>query len=211
MTANIGWGLLLVAFALLILIADDLVYGARRVWRAQRSRFQEPLSRLRERLRLRRGRPRFQAPLTDIRDFVVNLQLAMSLEETMAGALVQTAEQFAARGVFGERLKRHVRSRVTIAPEEVIRGLAEDFGSEQLRDVLTRMTLAREGGLSYVEALAASVEAIENEIRAQIEGDIQRAPLILTVPMVVGVFFAALILAAYPLLSYFIRTLAGSF
>lgn len=209
MTINVGLGLLLVAFALLLLIADDLGYWARRIWRVQSQRRpwlgKLSLSRF---LRKARRRGPFHAELSEIRDFLVSLQLALSLEETLAGALAQTAEQFANRGVFGQRLLQHVQSKLTISPEEVLKGLAEDFDSEQLRDVVTRLTLARDGGMSYVEAMALSVEAIENEIRAEIEHEIQRAPVILTIPMVMGVFLAALVLAAYPLVTSLIRNIA---
>ncbi len=89
----------------------------------------------------------------------------LSLEESLVGALNQMAEQFADRGVFGQRLMAHVQSKAAISPEDVLKGLAADFHSEQLREALTRLTLAREGGMSYVEALALSVEAVEHEIR----------------------------------------------
>jgi hypothetical protein len=209
MTANMGSGLLLVALALLILTAGDVGYWARRIWRIQ-SRQRPWLRRLSLRRFLRRGRGsgRFQATLSEIRDFLVSLQLALSMEETLGGALARTAEQFAKRGIFGQRLQQHVQSKLTISPEEVIKGLAEDFDSEQLRNAVTRLTLARDGGMSYVEAMALSVEAIENEIRAEIEHEIQRAPVILTIPMVMGVFLAALVLAAYPLVTRLIGEIA---
>ncbi len=55
-----------------------------------------------------------------------------------------------------------------------------------------------------------SVEEIENRIRRKIEKDIQRAPLILTIPMVAGVFFSALILALYPIVAALIESLQTS-
>jgi hypothetical protein len=144
---------------------------------------------------------------TEIRDFVVNLELATSLDQTLAGALVETAEQFANRGVFGQRLKRHVDTRLVLSPEDVIRGLVEDFGSSELRGLLTWLERARAGGTSNVEALALSVETIEHDIRSKVERDIQRAPIILTIPMVVGVFFVALAITVYPLIVGTIQTL----
>lgn len=206
--ANTSLGLLLVALALLILIAGDVGYWARRMWRIQRRHrpWLRRLSRSRLLRRASRGGP-FHVELSEIRDFLVSLQLALSLEETLAGALSQTAEQFANRGVFGQRLLQHVQSKLTISPEEVIKGLAEDFDSEPLRDAVTRLTLARDGGLSYVEAMALSVEAIESDIRAAVEREVQRAPVILTIPMVMGVFLAALVLAAYPLVRSLIQVI----
>lgn len=202
---NKGVGIVFIAVALLILaLADDIHYALSRMWRFQRRRWGLDLSRLRSPFK-RRKRP--QVALTEIRDFAVSLQLAMSLEETLSGALARTAEQFSDRGVFGERLKRHVESKLAISPEEVIRGLAEELGSEELSDLLTKLDLARDGGVSSVEALSVSVNAIEEEIRAGIERDIQRAPIVLTIPMVLGVFFVSIVLSLWPLISSMLRTL----
>lgn len=206
MTMNVGIGIAFIVTAMLILFADDIYYVVHRVGRFQRkplglSVSSSPLFRLFKR------RQQFKADPIEIRDFAVNLQLAASLEETLSGGLVEMAEQFADRGIFGERLKRQVESRLTISPEEVIKGLAEDFQSEELGDLLRRLEIAREQGASPAEALAVSVEAMESDIETKVKRDIQRAPIILTIPMVVGVFFAALVLAAYPLLVSMFETL----
>lgn len=205
MTRNVGFGLLLIAAATIIL-ASDLWYLGWRIVRFQRLRLDLRMETLPV-LRWFRRRRKFQVDPTEIRDFVVNLELATSLEQTLAGALVETAEQFADRGVFGQRLKRHVETRLVLSPEDVIRGLVEDFGSSELRDLLTRLERVRAGGTSNVEALTLSVETIENDVRTKVERDIQRAPIILTIPMVVGVFFVALVITAYPLIVGTIETL----
>jgi hypothetical protein len=207
MTTNVALGLLLIAAAMVIL-ADDLLYLVWRIARFQRLR---PEFRV-ETLPFVRWfrRRKFQVDSTEIRDFVVNLELATSLDQTLAGALVETAEQFANRGVFGQRLKRHVDTRLVLSPEDVIRGLVEDFGSSELSGLLTRLERARAGGTSNLEALTLSVETIENDVRSKVERDIQRAPTILTIPMVVGVFFVALAITAYPLIVITIKELTGA-
>jgi len=207
MTTNVRLGLLLIAAATIIL-ADRLLYLVWRIVRFQRLRPELQVETMPV-LRWFQRRRKLQVDLTEIRDFVVNLELAISLEQTLAGALVGTAEQFANRGVFGQRLKRHVKTRLALSPEDVIRGLIEDFGSSELRDLLTRLERARAGGMSNVEALTLSVETIEDDIRVKVERDIQRAPIILTIPMVVGVFFVALVLTAYPLIVGTVQTLTG--
>lgn len=205
MTTNVALGLLLIAAATVIL-ADDLLYLVWRIARFQRLRPEFRMENL-PFVRLFQRRRKFQVDPTEIRDFVVNLELATSLDQTLAGALVETAKQFANRGVFGQRLKRHVETRLVLSPEDVIRGLVEDFGSSELRGLLTWLERARAGGTSNVEALALSVETIEHDIRSKVERDIQRAPIILTIPMVVGVFFVALAITAYPLIVGTIQTL----
>jgi len=207
MTTNARFGLLLIVAATIIL-ADRLLYLLWRIIRFQRLRPDLQVATIPV-LRWFQRRHELQVDPTEIRDFVVNLELATSLEQTLAGALVETAEQFADRGVFGQRLKRHVATRLVLSPEDVIRGLIEDFGSSELRDLLTRLERARAGGTSNVEALALAVETIENNIRYKVERDIQRAPIILTIPMVVGVFFVALVITAYPLIVGTVQTLIG--
>lgn len=207
MTTNVRLGLLLIAAATIVL-ADRILYFLWRIIRFQRLRPELQLETMPV-LRWFRRRRGLQVNPTEIRDFVVNLELATSLEQTLAGALVETAEHFADRGVFGQRLKRHVATRLVLSPEDVIHGLVEDFGSSDLRDLLTRLERARAGGTSNVEALTLSVETIENNIRYKVERDIQRAPVILTIPMVVGVFFIALVIVAYPLIVVTVQVLAG--
>jgi hypothetical protein len=206
MTLNTRIVLLLIAFAsfLLLLMAGDMSHWIRRIWRIQRLHrrwLRKPSFSLSLSLKGIRKPGPLHVELWEIRDFLVGLQLALSLEESLAGSLNQMAEQFAARSVFGQRLLAHVRSKAAISPEEVLRGLAEDFQSEQLRDAMTRLTLAREGGMSYVEAMALSVEAVEQEIKVEVEQEIRRASDKLLVPMGVGVFFPALALGLYPVVS----------
>jgi hypothetical protein len=204
---NLGIGILLVAVAILVLVSDELSYAAQRIWQFQG-------------MYLHFSRPRFpwegrkrrlHADLTDIRDFIINLQLAVSLNETMSGALIETARQFAGRGLFGERLKKHVESRLALSPEEVIRGMADDFDAPQLHELLRRLEIARDGGSTNLDALNITVEAVERDIRADVERDLQQAPIRLTMPMVMGVFFAALVLGAYPVLVALLRVLSGGF
>ena len=214
MTINTGLVFLLIAFAsvLLLLMAGDLGYWARRIWRVQRQHrrwLRKPSFSLPLPLRGVRRQGPLRAELWEIRDFLVGLQLALSLEEGLAGALNQMAEQFADRGVFGQRLVSHVESKAAISPEEVLQGLAEDFHSEQLRDAMRRLTLARDTGMSYVEAMALSVEAVEHEIKAEVEQEINRASDTLFVPMAVGVFLPALALGLYPLVRGLVSSLSS--
>jgi len=192
--------LLLLVAAMLVVAALGFDYTVQRVWAFQRKRFQRRAEGSRARLLARLGRPpRYQVDLREIRDFVIGLQLGTSLDETLSGALLRAAEQLKDRGAFGERLLKHVETRLSIAPEDVIKGLAEDFQSEHLRDLLLRLEMAREGGISYERALSLSVSLIEEEIRGHLERDIQQIPIKLTLPMIVGVFLPAIIIGIFPL------------
>lgn len=173
-----------------------------RIWRFQRKRRMGRIERYRPRNMWRRFRkkPAFEVSLPTIRDFVLTLQLSLSLAETLAGALTQAARQFGDRGVFGERLTTRVRSQLQVEPEAVIRALAIDFNSEHMHELADRLDMAHEGGLSYSEAVNISLDDIEEEIRIGVEKEIERAPVVLTIPMIIGVFFSALAILGYPLL-----------
>lgn len=149
----------------------------------------------------RRATKKYHTSLSDVRDLVISLQLGTSLESTLTGSLARAAEQFAGRGDLGERLRRHVESRLSISPQAVLQGLADDFNIQQLDEVLERVRMAEEGGVSYNRVLTVSADAIEEDIRGQIEEEIEKAPIRLTLPMVAGVFFPALILGLVPLLA----------
>ena len=181
--------------------ATRMDYHLRRVIRFQRLRikgFEVPslLSLLTE----PQGEKR-QVRLSDVRDLVISLQLGTSLDATLTGSLARAAEQFEERGALGERLKRHVQSKLgSIGPHAVIEGLVQDFDCPQLEEVLERLHMAEDGGVSYTQVLAVSASSIEEDIRAAIEREIQKAPTRLTLPMVIGVFFPALVLGLLPLL-----------
>ena len=140
-----------------------------------------------------------QVPLTDVRDLIISLQLGTSMKSTLTGSLARAAEQFAGRGVLGERLQRHVEARLSISPEAVLEGLAEDLDCRQLNEVLERIRMAASGGVTYNRVLSVSAAVIEEDIRGLVEQRIQKAPIRLSPLMVAGVFFPALVLLMWPL------------
>lgn len=190
----------------LVIVAVFVFAIAKYFWdytyRYQRKRRYSRLSRYNPKTWWRRARnkPVYEVSLTTVRDFVLTLQLSLSLAETLAGALTQAAKQFGERGTFGERLTSRVRSQLQVEPEQIIEALSVDFESEHLVELSERLELAHEGGLSYAEAVNLTLDDIEEEIRIQVEKEIERAPVMLTIPMIVGVFFAALALLGFPLL-----------
>ena len=201
--------LLAACFAVLFIAAGGH-HALRKVWRFQRSRRRWGKS-AGAALATSGAQQRkaLVADLRDVRDFAFNLQLGTSMEATLSGALSETAEQFAGKkGVFGERLKRQVDAKLASSPEDVIRGLAEDFDSLQLREMLDRLAMAREGGVSYERALSISVDSIEEDIRAEVEQEIQQAQTKLTVPMVVGVFGPPLVIGILPLIARMLGVLS---
>lgn len=186
-------------------------YGLRRILHFQRRRLKKTggvpsiLSLMTE-----SSQKKLQVPLTDVRDLVISLQLGTSMEATLSNSLSRAAEQFAGRGALGERLQRHVEARLnTMSPQAVLQGLVDDFDCPQLAEVLERIRMAEDGGVSYNQVLRVSVDAIEEDIRAEIEQEIQKAPMRLTIPMVIGVFLPALVLGLIPLVGSALSQMQG--
>ncbi len=194
------------AFLLVLFVGGSWLWG--RIYPFQRKRRLARLDRYNPRTMWRKARkkPVYEAPITTIRDFMLTLQLSLSLAETLAGALNQAAKQFAGRGTFGERLSTRVRSQLQVEPEKVIEALSVDFQSEHMTELSERLDMAHEGGLSYAEAVNMTLDDIEEEIRIMVEKEIERAPVMLTIPMIIGVFFSALALLGFPLLALMFNT-----
>jgi hypothetical protein len=203
---------LLTGGAFLLLMSFAFVSYWPKYKKFQRKRRLAKLSRYNPRRMWREARKKsnYEVDLPTVRDFVLTLQLSLSLAETLAGALVQASKQFGDRGVFGQRLMTRVRSQLQVEPEEVIAGLAEDFQNEPLQELSERLEMAHDGGLSYAEAVDATMDDIEEQIRIDVEKEIERAPVMLTIPMIIGVFFAALSLLGFPLLVVMFQTVAGA-
>jgi hypothetical protein len=202
--------IVLVAFILVLVLFGGPAWS--RIWSIQRARWRPRLHRYNPKNVWRRARkkPTFEVDMPTIRDFILTLQLSLSLAETMAGALTQASKQFGSRGQFGQRLMVRVRSQLQVEPEAVIRALSVDFSSEHLEELAERLEMAHEGGFSYRQAVDASLDDVEEEIRVNVEKEIERAPVVLTIPMIIGVFFSALALLGYPLLQVMATNLAAT-
>lgn len=187
--------------ALLVVTAPltGLDYQIRRIVRFQRRRFSKrtapaPLAIFQQ--------TKQTVSMITVRDFVVNLQLGTAMEATLSRSLSQAAKQFANRGEFGQRLNRHVESRLSISPEAVLEGLAKDFDSPHLVDLLERVRMAADGGVSYNRIFTLTVGEIEEDIKSHLEQSIERAPTRLAVVMTAGFFMPILILLLVPLVTY---------
>jgi hypothetical protein len=201
--------MLVIGFLLILFYVGSDIWS--RVYLFQRKRRWSRISRYNPKTMWRKARQKSEwvVDKTTVRDFVLTLQLSLSLAETLAGALAQASRQFGERGDFGKRLYTRVRSQLQVEPEQVIRALADDFSSsEHLMELSERLEMAHDGGLSYSEAVNLTLDDIEEEIRIDVEKEIERAPVMLTIPMIVGVFFSALALLGFPLLRLMFTTVA---
>ena len=204
--------LLIPILVVLIIAATGLDYTLKRIWMFQRKRFRRETEISRAELLARFSHPQqFRADLREIRDLIISLQLGTSMQETLSGALLRAAEQFKDRGGFGERLWKQTQARLSTAPEEVVSGLAEDFRSSHLKDLLQRLEMARDGGITYERALALTVDQVENEIRGDLKRDIQQMPIQLTLPMIAAVFLPAIMIGLFPIVVTFMSQLSVRF
>ena len=123
----------LLALFAVVLFGGMIAVFWRPFWRIQAKRRANRYARYRPRNWWRRVRkkPVFEVDLPTVRDFVLTLQLSLSLAETMAGALNQAARQFGDRGTFGKRLITRVRSQLQVEPEAVIRAAVCSVSSGQ--------------------------------------------------------------------------------
>ena len=199
--------IVVIALALLILafVMFRLDYVLKRTLQFQRRRIQSSWSFIRFPTLGEARKKKQKVPMTDVRDLLVSLQLGTSMQSTLSGSLTRAAEQFAKRGVLGERLRKHVEARLSISPESVLEGLVEDLDSLHLVRVLERIRMAASGGVSYHRVLSVSVEEIDQDIRVQIERNILKAPNQLTLPMIGGVFLPALAAGLIPVMTMVIR------
>jgi hypothetical protein len=208
--ALLGLLLLFAAFVLLGIVFGGEIWH--QFWGIQKKRRMARWRRYSPRALMRRLRKQsgFQVDDPTVRDFILTIQLSLSLAETLAGALMQASRQFADRGVFGQRLQVRVRSQLQVEPERVVLALANDFQSPALFALHDRLELAHEGGLSLSEAVGTTLEEVEEAIRIEVEKEIERAPVMLTIPMIIGVFFASLALLGWPLLIIMFNTVGMS-
>jgi len=207
----------LIAVALILVIwpmCAGLGYTAGHIWRIQRLRWPSlrPLRRaLLERLEV--YRPVRPVAVTEVRDLVVRLQLRLSMGQTLAVALLRTAEQGRKHSPFGRRLYEWTRAKGPLeGPEKVLEKMAEEFRSAELTDVCRKLEAARRGDATYVEALRFSVQRMDSHIRAALLSDIRRWSSWLVVPLG-GILLVALVLLLYPTIAQLldaIRRFAGS-
>lgn len=200
MTVVIPLGLTAAALMLVIWpMRAGLGHAAGHIWRIQRLRWPSigPLRRVVAE-RLRAYRPVRPVAVTEVRDLVVRLQLRLSMGQTLAVALLRTAEQGRRHSPFGRRLYEWTRAKGPLeGPEKVLEKMAEEFKSPELADVCRKLEAARRGDATYVEALRFSAQRMDSHIRGALLSDIRRWSSWLVVPLG-GILLVVLVLLLYP-------------
>ncbi len=145
----------------------------------------------------------------EIRDFITELRLAITLNVTVSRALQQVAQR-KRETPFAQRLQYHVETTLGVAePERVLSALAEEFESRDLRELVMLVTAARRGGLALSEALAQSAQSVAQTILAEAEYSVEEMPTELILPMLFCLFPPILVLVLLPIMNQLITTLTG--
>jgi len=192
---------LLAAIAIMVLTiyVTGFDYQLKRAVRFQRRRLGKRVKSVR--LPFLHTMTKRRVALSELRDLVMSLQLATSMEAGLAWALDRAADQFAERGILGERLERHVESRLSISSDAVLQGLVEDFENPYFAELLERVRAAEEGGIPYSRVFALTSSEIQEDIRSGIEQKIEKAPTRLSPIMILGLLTPVLLLGLAPMLS----------
>ena len=143
-----------------------------------------------------------------VREFLSSLRLSLAMKPTIPLALQKTAKRTMGKGVFAERLRYHVQTRLfTTGAVSVIEALSQEFDSEPLKGLLVRLQAAKQGGLPLPEALKRAAVEMEAEMMREAEFAIEDAPTRLTFPMLGALFPPLIILLVVPLVVGVLRSL----
>lgn len=141
-----------------------------------------------------------------VRDFIFLLRPALGLRGGLRPALEEVAERLSP-GVVRERLNFRLEQ-AFVTPVEIIEALAADLRSVEMDSLLLSIRAARQGGMSYGEAVAWAAEDAAAHIREQARMAIEETPVRLLIPMLVLLVPPILVLSLYPLIARLMATLA---
>ena len=174
----------------LFLSAPALVWGSKRFLVYQRRRF-----------------------LTgQVRQFLIDVRIHMSLAGSLYLGLESIARSTMETSVVYQTLQRRMAGGAAKSGLEVLQLLARDLKSLHLQRVAQRVQSAHQSsGLTGVDqAIATSIEELNEEIATACEEQIQHLPLritLLAMPFLLG---PIVILLFYPLVDRILQTLAGT-
>ena len=145
-----------------------------------------------------------------VAELIEEIRLRLAFSGTLAAVLYVIADEPDRTGIVYDRLRLH-RDRLALeGPEEVLKRLAEELRSRELKMLMARVRASRLGGVSYAEALRVAADDVAGEMVRQIEADVEGAPLRLVFPMLILLLPPVLALALYPPASLLLNALTGA-
>jgi hypothetical protein len=147
-----------------------------------------------------------------VRQLLVDIRLHMSLNGSLLLGLENIARTSGVNAPVYRALKRRMSGGSAKSGLEVLEQVAKDINSVHLLRVAQRVRSAQQSGgvLGVDQAIASSVEELNDEIAGQAEEQMQQMPTritLLAMPFLLG---PIVILLFYPLVDRILATLAGT-
>lgn len=145
-----------------------------------------------------------------VADLIEDVRLRLAFGGSLGAVLYAMADEPDRQGTVYDRLRLHRDRLLLESPEDVLKRLAEELRSRELKMLLARVRASRLGGVPYAEALRAAADDVAAEIVRQIETEVEGAPLRLVFPMLILLLPPVLALALYPPASVLLNALTGA-
>ncbi len=155
--------------------------------------------------RIREGRQEIQR---EVADLVETLRLYLAFAPTPGSALILALAE-GHEGILWGRLRRRRDQVYLEGPESVLRAVAEEVRSPELRRLLSRIQAAQAGTGEFGAALRAAADELAVEIQHEIEELVESAPTRLIMPIVVLLLAPLMVLVLNPPVQMFLDVLAG--
>lgn len=135
-----------------------------------------------------------------VRDFIFLLRPALQVQGGLRPALEEVAGRLD-ESVVRRRLRHHLDRAFATEPVAVIEALSEDLRSPDVERLVLGIRAARQGGLSYAEAVTQAADEAAEQIREEARVAIEETPIRLLVPMLLLLLPPILVLTLYPLIA----------
>ncbi len=146
-----------------------------------------------------------------VRTFITDLRLGLQIGGSLGPTLDRLAEQ-GGEGILYTRLRLHARTllRANATPVEVIKQLADELQSRELRELLVRLHAAQRGVETFEHALTVGADEVIAQMTASVEQTIEGATTRLMVPTLLLTVMPLLVLALYPVAARIVEGLTGT-
>lgn len=159
------------------------------------------------RLRVSQARRRL---LVEIRRLLADLAVALRYEGSPGNAVALVAGR-ESPGLAYRRLRVLAAAHLhgPGGAETVLARLSDDLRVPELSRLVRRLAAARQGGLSFDQAMAAALQEIIDESETTADAEVEAAPDQLHLPMLVMLLAPILILVIYPVAFFVLDQLAA--
>ncbi|MCX6053632.1 MAG: hypothetical protein NTZ74_01720 [Chloroflexi bacterium] len=146
-----------------------------------------------------------------VRHFLIDIRLYMSLEGSLLRGLERLAEVSSAPSAVASALRCRLKGGSARTGVDLLEALALDLSSDLLSRAAARVRASMQAGgvVDADRALAGVIEELNTEISSRTEEQLQRLPLritLLAMPFLLG---PIVILLFYPLVDRILKTLSG--